>query len=566
MVKSNEKNLKLTLKKRLIIGFIVIPIIAMLSIFVVYGIKTKKIIVSNINNYSNEMLKLIDRNINLNFETFDKHLDEILMSPLIQEGLQNAKVMTYKEKRNYVDKFDEFLKSKLYLVSSVGEIEILTKDLSILYTQGFKYFNSDDLQKYSELANESMGTLWFHTNISGQGNVAMVRAIREPKTKMINGYIFVAINENTFAKSFLDLNLENGSTINIVDESGKYLFGQMDKDIASYGTIIDTKTPYVDIGTINYMQKSEVIDGVGWKVVNLIPSRVVENDIAKTMIGLIFFGVLLMCVIGTTTRYIYRKIYNPIARLILGVNIIIDGDLDLKLDIDGNDEISFISRQFNLLIDKIKKLLTQVRYEQNLKRESEIKMLQAQINPHFLFNTLNTLKWIATMNDDEPVSNGLSALAKLLRNTIVDSNEFVSINEELENIKNYIVIQKLRYGDSFDVNYLVYDDLYNKKIIKFLLQPVVENSILHGFDEEGENQIINIIVKREDDNICVIIKDNGKGFDVDKVGKTEGKLSGIGYKNVEERIRLTYGERYGCSVISNIGEGTEVKMILKGDF
>ena len=563
MFNHNGEFLKLNLKKRLILGFIIIPIISMMFIFIAYGNKTKDIILDNIDNYSGEVLNLIGKNIDLSLETFEKQLDEILYSPLIQDGLQRAKVMTYQNKRDYIDGFDDFLKSKIYLLSSIGEVEILTKDLSILYTQGFKYFERKEIEKYSKLADDTRGTLWFHTEISGEGNVAMVRAIRDTQSKLINGYIFVAINDKDFAKSFLDLDLGSGISINIVDEKNRYLFGQVgNENIVKYRQLIDINSEIIKINEEKYIYKSKKIEGLGWSIVNLIPKYLVEKDIFNTIIGLLFFGIILMIVVFLTTRHIYRGIYNPVEKLIAGVNKVIDGDLDIELDVGNDDEIGVLSRQFKELITKINKLIDDVRYEQKLKRESEIKMLQAQINPHFLFNTLNTLKWIALMNDDKPVSSGLSALAKLLRNTIIDSNEFITIREEIDNIKSYIVIQKLRYGDSFDVKYHISDDIYDKKIIKFILQPIVENSILHGFDETLENQRIDIYISEINEKLEVVIKDNGRGFEVEDSANAKDMLSGIGYKNVEERIILTYGGGHSVKVTSTPMVGTQVKMIL----
>ena len=204
-----------------------------------------------------------------------------------------------------------------------------------------------------------------------------------------------------------------------------------------------------------------------------------------------------------------------------------------------------MSTTFNDLLTRIEELLTTVQREQEQRRETQIQLLQAQINPHFLFNTLNTLRYLAILNEDKPVSEGINALAKLLRNTIVDSNEMVSVQEEIENVKNYIIIQKLQ-----------------KKILKFLLQPIVENSILHAFEEDREHQILTIRAREKNGYLCIEIGDNGKGFCVEDSVSSNKKLSSIGMKNIQERIQLMYGDTYSMKVESVIDVGTITTLLL----
>lgn len=556
------------IKKRLILGFAVIPIVSMIIVFFISWEQSKNIIRDNIDNYSDEMLNIIEENINLNILKFEQQLDEVLMSKLIYEGLEKSKIMNQTEEYIFANKLNNFLYSKLHLLSSVGEVEILTKDLSILYTQGFKYFSKVDVLRYSSIAKNTPGkTIWFHTRIDGQGVISMARAIKDPETKLVNGYIFVALNENAFGGTFLNAALGDSTSIVILDENSNFLFGQ---EKFPYKKHINLNGHKTIIDKSRYITSYKEISKLNWKVVNLVTYNSFLDKIGSVILTLSIYVVISIIIVIIFTKYIYKSIYDPIDNLVKGMDKVVDGCFDFRVKDEGNDEISLLSKQFNGLVDKINLLLSEVKHEQTLKRESEIKMLQAQINPHFLFNTLNTLKWIAVMNEDMSVSNGLGALAKLLRNTIVNSKEFVTVKEEIDNIKNYIVIQKLRYGDSFDVNYNIKEEVYHIKIIKFILQPIVENCILHGFDEEKDNQKIDIYISKIEKFLEIIIRDNGKGFDSNEnKKKNKGNLSGIGYKNVFERIELTYGENCEMNLKSAIGYGTEVRILLpidnKGD-
>lgn len=561
----NEKIRNVSIKKRLILGFSIIPILSMIFLFFICVKQSKIMIKNNMNDYSTEMLNIIDENIDLNIEKFEQQLDEVLMSPLIYYGLRNSNVMTAIERHNFSNKLNNFLYSKLHLLSSAGEVEILTKDLSILYTQGFKYFNKNDVLRYTFMAKQNIGkTIWFHTQIDGQGVISMARAIKDPLSKNILGYIFVALNEQSFTKSFLNKSLNNSTSTIILDENNKYLFGELP---VNYKEKIELQGDKTIIGDIRYISKYKNVEKFDWKVVTLINYSSFLKQLINVIIVLGIVVLIFTIFFIIISKYIYRSIYIPIYKLSNCMESFIEGKFKTKLIDNSKDEIGTLSRQFNSLVEEINSLIIKVKYEQTLKRKSEINMLQAQINPHFLFNTLNTLKWIAIMNEDMSVSDGLNALAKLLRNTIVNSNEFITIREEIDNIKNYIVIQKLRYGDSFDVNYNICEKDYNKKIIKFILQPIIENSILHGFDEDKEGQKIDIEIKSGEKFLEITIKDNGKGFDYNnKSNEGNGKLSGVGYKNVYERIKLTYGKKAKVELKSKVLNGTCVKIILPNNF
>ncbi|MEG0238198.1 MAG: sensor histidine kinase [Clostridium sp.] len=551
----------ISIKKRLFISFAVVPIILMIAGFILTWQNSQSVIKENISNYSGQMLKLAEDNITLNIEKFEQQLDEVLMSETIHSGLQNYRVMSQMEKYEFSNSLNNFLYSKLHLLSSVGEVEILNKDLSILYTQGFKYFPKEDVVKYSEIAESNPGrTIWFHTKIGKEGIIAMVRTIKSSNHGDVDGYIFVALNEKAFGGSFLNVDSEKDNAIVILDENDNYLFGQVPFE---YRKKIELNGDKTIIDNVRYIAKSNNLDRLNWKAVNLTTYASFVDKLVETVIIIFLCTILFIIIVIILSRYIYKSIYNPIDELIKNLDNVVDGYFEERLEDKSNDEIGALSKRFNGLIDKINSLINEVKKEQKLKRESEIKMLQAQINPHFLFNTLNTLKWIAVMNEDTSVSNGLSSLAKLLRNTIIDSNEFVTIKEEIENIKNYIVIQKLRYGDSFEVFYNIKNDVYEFKIIKFILQPIIENSILHGFTEEKEGQTIHIIIQETESSIKILIKDNGVGFDVNsKKKKSNDSLSGVGYRNVLERIELTYGLKSKVTLKSKVNEGTEVSIIL----
>ena len=193
-----------------------------------------------------------------------------------------------------------------------------------------------------------------------------------------------------------------------------------------------------------------------------------------------------------------------------------------------------------------------------LATKMELKMLQSQINPHFLFNTLNTLKWIATLNHVTPVSHGIDALSSLLQSTLIKKDELIPFDDELRNLKNYCDIQQLRYAGRFEMEYQIEDAAGYWTVPRFILQPLVENSILHGTADEDDFVTITVRATVSENLLTIHISDTGCGFDPSAIKeKNSERFSGIGLSNVDERMRLHYGNEYGLTIESAPGIGTQ---------
>lgn len=249
-----------------------------------------------------------------------------------------------------------------------------------------------------------------------------------------------------------------------------------------------------------------------------------------------------------------------------GMNQVMRGNLKVEINDNHPDEIGYLSGKFEAMIEEIKLLIDRVEQEQAQKRGIELQMLQAQINPHFLFNTLSSLKWTAMLSQADSVSNGLGALAELLRSTIVQKNERITLGEELRNIKNYVVIQQIRYGMSLQVDVQIPEQLVDTQVLKFLLQPIVENSIIHGLSGENMEPRITMTAELNGEVLKIKLSDNGKGMSAEKLQEilqlkdnhSENRLANIGIGNVRERIKLHYGDPYGLEIWSKPDQGTDV--------
>jgi two-component system sensor histidine kinase YesM len=249
-----------------------------------------------------------------------------------------------------------------------------------------------------------------------------------------------------------------------------------------------------------------------------------------------------------------------------------DGNMDHRLRLETGDELERLGDGFNYMMLRLKELMED-NYQQGIRRkEAELNALQAQINPHFLYNTLESINWEAMMmtGGSNKVSEMVTALSDLLRLSISHGKEIVPFGDEINHVKNYLFIQKERYSDKFDVEWYIDSSLYQHRILKLILQPLVENAIYHGIELKKGRGIIRIEASVEGAHMLIQVIDDGIGMSEeqlaivrDSLKRDDGALNrGIGIRNVNERIQLYYGKAYGLHLFSEQGKGTTIQVRL----
>lgn len=278
---------------------------------------------------------------------------------------------------------------------------------------------------------------------------------------------------------------------------------------------------------------------------------------------------VILIVIVLVAIWYAHTISAPLKRLTLQMNRVMDGDFTAVELEPRKDEIGTLSKTFAHLVNRIQELIREaVEHERN-KKENDFKVLQAQINPHFLYNTLSSVNCMASMNRTDDIQIMISALINLLQASIDKMGEIITIEQELENLKNYVTIQQLRYGERFDVIYEVDEGILSFKLPKLLLQPLVENSIFHGASGLDEKLHIWVSVRLRESKIEVEVKDDGVGIDEKKIDLIlSGKLqeekgfTKIGVNSVNQRIQLAFGEEYGLTIKSQPGMGCTISFLI----
>lgn len=266
--------------------------------------------------------------------------------------------------------------------------------------------------------------------------------------------------------------------------------------------------------------------------------------------------------------YISRIVYKPVRKLMTAMQSIADGEMDTRAEVVSKDEIGLAAEEFNRMLDRIEELIGQLIQEEKKKKDAELEALQYQITPHFMYNTLNSIKFAAFLKGEKELAGLIGDFVELLQASINKKGSFLSVADEIHILKNYIHLQDFRYQGSFQVEYEISEEAYRCYIPRLILQPLVENALLHGIDIKRQTGKIWISGKVKEGELILIVKDNGRGMTEvqirDLLGSREKKtkgLSAVGVPNVKERLELYYGEKGGMKYDSS-SNGTIVTVFL----
>lgn len=381
------------------------------------------------------------------------------------------------------------------------------------------------------------------------------------------GYLFVNVKtgaikelfpketEKAYEKTYYILDCDN--RVVVTEEEGPKLFSEADVTFSENETI-QNKSGFVTAYKNN---------AFSWTLVNEIPVSVMRRDGYFLTVVIIVIGFLCTILASITMRKCSRIIAAPIESLTNTALEVAKGDFSVRCSVDRKDEVGQLSETFNSMVKKVSNLMEQIKKEQKQKREAELALLQIQIKPHFLYNTLDLIYVCCEMNDGEVGGRIAKALADYYRTCLSGGDEVVAIETELQNIENYLFIQKERYSDV--INYQIEDfgECGRYKIPKMTLQPLVENAIYHGIKEKDEKGCITIRTIKEKDRVILEVEDDGIGMssiEFEKIleKQDERGKKHFGLKNVHERLKLYFGEEYGLSLKKEVKTGTCIQITI----
>ena len=312
-------------------------------------------------------------------------------------------------------------------------------------------------------------------------------------------------------------------------------------------------------------------DKTGWTVVDCTSVRELLSKSRQAQSIYVLMAVLLVIVSLLFSRFMARSITLPIQKLRDSMEKVQEGDFSISdVVVDSDNEIGSLTKSFDVMTHRIQELMEQNVYEQEQKRKSELKALQSQINPHFLYNTLDSIIWMAEGKKNEEVVLMTASLARLLRQSISNEDEVVPIANEVEYARGYLTIQKMRYKDKLEFQIEVEPSILHIPLIKLVLQPIIENAIYHGLKYKESKGLLIIKGFMKDGNAVLQVIDDGVGMDEETLAhiydrhKVNYHSNGVGVYNVQKRLKLYYGDDYGITYESKKGEGTTATITIPG--
>jgi two-component system sensor histidine kinase YesM len=522
-----------------------------------------------------------------NFETFDNSIvnasNNLLQSIIVKNILTEQATGTEKMNSYYNwDKKVDYIKS--LLGSDQIGITIMGNDGTV-YTDGNSNWPlNEGMLKNSSIALNTLKDpqrLMYQYDYNFSVNpfnredyMIASRGLMDPLSGKVYGSMYFSISKKYFKSLFTD-NAGLGNTLFLVDRNGTIvssntdsLVGQKEKSLLSYAKEMEDHPqkymikkfkgkdqimlveyiPYFDMYLFNMINKQEAIG-------DLINTK----DIALIVVGIVFFALIFVFLAS-------RRLTDSLTRLVKQIENASKNDFH-HVAVAGTYETRQIGQAFNSMLDELHEYVERLVLAQKKQRNAELEALQQQINPHFLYNTLASIKFMVLQGEKKDADATINALISLLQNTIGNVKETVTVGQELDNLKNYVFINQKRYGNRIKVDYFVDPNCMEYSIPKLILQPFVENSFFHGFNQKPEGSI-HILIWQEGSSLICEVVDNGDGMEVGTGGKlpdTKRKqhlFSGIGVRNVHERIQLIYGELYGVAISSVVGEGTKIRVTI----
>lgn len=529
--------------------------------------KVSQVSVQTLHSISSNIFSMLDNAKNLS--------KVILASNEVQESLKetNAGNISYADAERIINTHVSRFIEAFPFISSIYIFDTQNQRYGIdkLPLKSLKINDITDASWYQDAVDARGGFILrlnagdIYEDISGQQYISLIRVINDIYTQKPIGILILNISDSSFRNSYREILSEYGTDIMILDQSNNIVVDFSEFDSSYVSRLIENEDQNSIVEKINgknYLISILRMQKYDWSIISTIPFEELSKEsyaFNTAALSILAFNAFLMF-LGSLA--VSKMISAPIKKLLDSMKGVEKGEFE-KVNIDaGNDEIGSLRDAYNIMIEEIKKLINKVVHEQKVKRKAELNVLQAQIKPHFLYNTFDAISSLALMGKNDQVYKVMKFLGSYYRVSLSKGSEVISIKDEVEVVRNYASIQQVRYGDIFDIHYDIDDRANNYKIPKLVLQPLVENALYHGIKPKGEKGNITIHVKYLGDFIELSVEDDGVGMDkgtIEQILNNEVKdeIKSFGLKGTIERLKIFYGINNPVTIESS-ENGTKV--------
>jgi two-component system, sensor histidine kinase YesM len=539
-----------------------------------------------------KLVEDINTRLEDNMENVDRIINAFYADSNITKYISNKKFINTLDQYNFLITMDDFFRQLLFTRRDFNSIYLyVSKDKNYSYAlSGINKLDYDPTNEgwYKKTIEKGGKTVISTPHkpyqlLRGEEVISFSKALISPFHSPV--VVLADFSMKSFENLIQESKYDAKTNIVFLDNGGNLIFSNshaMGKDFLPQRIIDEIRstrsgTYNIVVSKQKYFLAYNTSNISGWKVLTLTPFSVMTKDLQKLIVFAIFMSIIAL---GLTLllAYVFSKaIFKPIYKLKEGMIEVKGGNFNIHLQSSSKDEMGQLVQHFNSMIITIKTLIFEKYEEKIARREAEFKYLQSQINPHFLYNTLQIISSMAVFYKTPDISNTSISLAKMLRYSINPAKKTVEIKDEIENVTCYLDIQKLRFKDFLNYDVEIDEALSKYKIIKLILQPIVENSIIHGIEKKGITGIIKIRGYISSNTIYIEVYDNGAGmtenqineiikainlFDENEELTQESINSNIALKNINQRIKLVYGNEYGLIIESAKDEWTKVTICI----
>lgn len=535
---------------------------------------------SNEINYHLEITNNTKDQLNVQFKLIDESVYELITHSGVREAVYAERAEDISEEtKDDIQAYIDVMRSIIYSINNVHILASngfrISTSSSFEETNGPAYFEKY-LQEYQ--SGSGRKGIWtdFHSTEEDNylSSTSYIRPIFDSDTKQVYGIVVLDISYESLHKLFTSSSIRMGDKAVIVNADGTILFQyplQADytavlkkyPQVLKESTQIEGKMYKQDVIIV-----SEKIPVSDWSIVRFVSRDSATQLFSGLIKMLMWILIIVACTSFAYSMWMTRTIIRPVKELMGVCTKVAKGDFDAHVEIRRGDEFGKLGETFNRMLEQINHLFDQERADEKRKAELEYQILEAQINPHFLYNTLDSIKWLAVMQGVDNIGEMSTALINLLQYNLGKAKEDTILRNEVESVRNYITIQKYRYSDIFEFTTSIDEEAANCRVLRFILQPLVENSIIHGFGEDRSNYRVHISARIYEDRLHIKVIDNGTGMDQESMQllnrneKKGTRFSKIGVKNIRERLKLYFGEEAELVFDSEPNVATIAEIIL----
>lgn len=574
----SEKKIKFSFFAKLFIWFTVISIVPVLVLGSLTYMISSRVSMGNLERQAidtvNQASTGLERTLNEYMEAISYFCSDNEMIEMVSADKVTEKSRTSIYQKMYIMLAGKPTTVAMHLIKADGTFRISTSKIPEVYD----ITDHKDWGVFRKLNEKDTVVSYSNRYVSESGKkYSMALAHNIKKKGKVIGYVIIDIPEDVFQTALDSVNLNLPIKYIVMDQNYYLLYNEIFNDYNERFLDTDFRNSIVQ-STQKKLYLKDPQRFITWSktrgeqqlfVVSSVPVELVvinSNYIMVTTFAVVIGSILLCLVISPL---IIRNLTKPLKSIVGTMKKVQNGDTKARVKIKNNDEFGFIGTNLNTMLDNLNDLFQTNLEKQNRLRLAELKALHSQINPHFLYNTLDSIKWMAKLNGVDDIVLIVSQLGKLLKNSIHNQKDSVEISEEMALVGSYLSIQKFRYSNKFDVDIDVDESIMHCVVPKLIIQPIVENAIIHGIEDKVGKAHLTIKGWKEDNKIIFEIIDNGVGISEEQLDKICNKVrqenignDSIGLANVDKRIKLYYGEEYGLGITSEVNVGTIMRIIM----